>query len=69
MINRDNLTFEAFFNAGIDRLTGEVDVEGSDVFDRGHYIGSIKWVSPLEISEMEDDELEELLIENFILVL
>ena len=68
MIDRDNLTFQAFFNAGIDRLTGECDVEGVDVFDRGHYVGSIKWVSPLDISGMEDDELEQLLLENGILL-
>ncbi len=68
MFNRDELTFERFFNAGIDRITGECDVEGTDVFHNGHYVGSIKWVYPTEISEMEDDELEQLLLENGIII-
>jgi hypothetical protein len=68
MINRDNLTFKEFFNAGIDRMTGEVDVEGTDVFQDGYYAGSIKYVSPGEIALMTDEELEEKLLENGILL-
>jgi hypothetical protein len=39
-------------------------VEGTDVFEDGHYIGSVKWKLPEELSEMDDDELEELFAEN-----
>ena len=67
-MNRDELTFERFFNVGIDRITGECDVEGTDVYEDGHYVGSIKWVLPTEIEGMEDDELNELLLENGILI-
>ena len=67
-MNREELEFRYFFNAGIDRVTGECDVEGSDVFQNGHYVGSINWTTPSEISEMEDDELEQLLITNGILL-
>lgn len=68
-MDRERLTFTMFFNAGIDRITGMCDVEGSDVFeydDDGtpHYIGSINWVLPEDISMMDDDELENLLAEN-----
>lgn len=63
-MDRNKLEFRYFFNAGLDRATCQCDVEGSDVFEDGHYIGSINWVVPSEISEMTDDELEELLAEN-----
>jgi hypothetical protein len=68
MINRNNLTFEPFFNAGVDRVTGECDVEGTDVFDNGHYAGSLNWVTPEEVNQMTDEELEEKLLENGIFV-
>ena len=67
-MNREELEFRYFFNAGLDRTTGECDVEGSDVFQNGHYVGSINWVHPMDIAGMEDDELEDLLITNGILV-
>ena len=68
MIDRDKLEFRYFFNAGLDKITGICDGEGSDVFEKDnndelHYLGSINGVHPLEISEMTDDELEELLDE------
>ena len=68
MIDRNNLEFGYFFNAGLDRFTGEVDVEGTDVFEKGHYIGSIKYQMPEDIAVMDDDELEELLAENGIIL-
>ena len=58
-MEREKLTFEYFFNAGIDRTTGECDVEGSDIFLDGHYVGSVNWKTPDEREEMTDDELEE----------
>ena len=56
-MNREELEFRYFFNAGIDRVTGECDVEGSDVFHNGHYVGSINWTTPEEIGSMSDDEV------------
>lgn len=67
-MNRSDLTFKYFFNAGLDRMTLECDVEGTDVFQNGHYIGSIKWKLPEELEEMTDEELEEIFFENNILV-
>lgn len=69
MIQRDSLEFSYFFNAGIDRVTGMCDAEGSDVFEvdnsgSRHYLGSLYDVHPTDISEMGDDELEELLACN-----
>lgn len=58
-MNREELEFRYFFNAGLDRATCECDVEGTDVFQKGHYIGSVKWKLPEELSEMDDGELEE----------
>ena len=63
-MDRSKLTFKYFFNAGLDETTCQCDVEGSDVYEDGHYIGSINWVTPSEISEMEHSELEELLATN-----
>lgn len=63
-MNREHLEFKYFFNAGIDKVTCECDVEGTDVYEDGHYIGSIKWKLPTEVSAMDDDELEELFAEN-----
>lgn len=67
-MNREELEFRYFFNAGIDRVTGECDVEGSDVFHKGHYVGSINWTTPEEIGSMSDDEVENLLVTNGILI-
>lgn len=58
-MDREKLTFRYFFNAGLDRVTCECDVEGTDVFEDGHYIGSVKWKTPEELEEMSDSELEE----------
>ena len=68
-MDRERLEFIYFFNAGIDKCTGICDGEGSDVFEIDlmggkHWIGSLYWVLPSEISLMDDDELEELLTEN-----
>ena len=68
-MNRDRLIFEYYFNAGLDRTTGNVDEEGCDVFeldDNGspHYIGNIPWAHPMSISGMSDGELQQLLNQN-----
>lgn len=63
-MDRSKLTFRYFFNAGLDKTTGMCDIEGTDVYEDGHYVGSIYWKLPNEIEEMEDDELEELFDEN-----
>ena len=63
-MDREHLEFRYFFNAGIDRETCECDVEGTDVFEDGHWIGSIKWKLPEEVSAMDDDELEQIFAEN-----
>ena len=36
-MDRSKLTFRYFFNAGFDRETCECDLEGTDVFEDGHY--------------------------------
>jgi hypothetical protein len=58
------LTFKYFFNAGVDRVTGDCDLEGTDVFENGHYIGSVRWKIPEELEEMSDEELEQVFAEN-----
>ena len=70
-MDRSRLDFKYFFNAGLDKVTGLCDVEGSDVFeidDAGerHYLGSINYVMPEEIQEMDDDELNEVFDQNMI---
>lgn len=67
-MDREKLEFKYFFNAGIDRITCECDVEGTDVFEDGHYIGSVKWKTPEELEEMSDSELEEEFAWNGILL-
>jgi hypothetical protein len=61
-MDREEFEFKYFFNAGIDRVTGECDVEGTDVYQDGHYIGSVKWKTPEELEDMSDKELEEELL-------
>lgn len=63
-MDRSKLTFRYFFNEGFDRETCESDIEGTDVFEDEHYIGSVKWKLPNELSEMDDNELEEVFAEN-----
>lgn len=58
------LTFKYFFNAGVDKVTGDCDLEGTDVFENGHYIGSVRWKIPEELEEMSDEELEQVFAEN-----
>lgn len=63
-MDRERLEFRYFFNAGLDKVTGICDGEGSDIFERDdsgslHYIGSLYDYLPEEISGMTDDELEE----------
>lgn len=67
-MDREKLEFRYFFNAGIDRVTCECDVDGTDVYYDGHYVGSVKWVLPDELSEMEDNELEQEFYWNNILI-
>lgn len=63
-MNREHLEFRYFFNAGIDRETCECDAEGTDVFENGNYIGSVKHKMPVELSAMDDYELERIFAEN-----
>ena len=58
------LTFKYFFNAGVDRVTGDCDLEGTDVYENGHYIGSVRWKIPEELEEMSDEKLEQVFAEN-----
>jgi hypothetical protein len=67
-MDREKLEFKYFFNAGLDRVTCECDVEGTDVFEDGHYIGSVKWKYPEELEAMSDEELEEEFAWNGILL-
>lgn len=72
-MKREKLEFRYYFNAGLDKRTGVCDEEGSDVFEKDvlgdiHYIGSIPWITPDDIAEMDDDEVEELLDENCIIL-
>lgn len=66
-MDRDRLEFKYFFNAGLDKVTGICDGEGSDVYerdDRGglYYIGSLYGYLPEEISGMTDSELDEAMV-------
>ena len=67
-MNREELEFRYFFNAGFNRVTCECDVEGSDVYQNGHYVGSVKWKTPEELSELTDEELEDVFLECDILL-
>ena len=58
-MDRNKLEFSYFFNAGYDYATGECDLEGSDIFYEGHYVGSVWWKLPSELAMMDDDELQE----------
>lgn len=62
------LDLRYFFNAGYDRETNECDLEGTDVFDDGHYIGSVKWYTPTDLNGMGTEEIYEIFVENGILV-
>ena len=66
-MDREKLVFKYFFNAGLNRETCECDVEGTDVFEDGHYIGSVNWKLPAELSAMDDDELKQVFAENAII--
>ena len=60
---RNLLYFKYFFNAGYDDRTGETDLEGSDVFYDGHYVGSVWWQLPDELALMNDFELIDKFVE------
>lgn len=68
-MDRERLEFRYFFNAGLDKVTGICDGEGSDVYeldDNGgpHYIGSLYGYLPTEVAEMTDDKLGEVMAES-----
>lgn len=63
MVTRGGYEFKYFFNAGLDKRTLECDAEGVDVFEDGHYIGSINWVTEDEILTLTEDEFQNLLAE------
>lgn len=63
-MNREKLELVYFFDAGYDKRTGECDVEGTEVIYDGKHVGCIKWVTPDDLEEMDDDTLEEYLYEN-----
>lgn len=63
-MGRERLEFKYFFNAGLDKVTGICDGEGSDIYEKDdsgglHYIGSLYGYLPEEISGMTDDEFDE----------
>ena len=64
MVARGGYEFDYFFNAGLDKRTLECDVEGVDVLENGHYIGSINWKSEQDILDLTDQEFAEVLAEN-----
>ena len=61
---RNRLSFKYFFNSGLDRETLECDLEGSDVFYDGIYIGSVKLLFPSDLSKLTNIELDKVLQEN-----
>lgn len=70
-MDRNKFRFDYFFNAGLDKVTGICDGEGSDVFERDdsgglHYIGSLYGYLPEDISEMSDEEFQEAIRVSFI---
>ena len=68
-IIRNDYRLEYFFNAGLDKTTGEVDAEGVDVYDNetGRYLGSIYGYTPTDLEEKTDDELIDIFIDNGII--
>jgi hypothetical protein len=67
-MNREELLFRYYFSAGLNKINGNCDEEGTDVYQNGHYVGSIARVLPSDLSAMEDDKLEEVFIQNNILL-
>lgn len=58
-----------FFNAGLDKRTGVCDAEGTDFYDaddEDHYIGSAYGVTPTELVEMDEEEFQQVLEDNYI---
>ncbi len=67
-MNREKLEFRPFQNEGIDRITGEANVYGTDIYEDGHYVGSIKWETPQDLDLLSDEELKETFLENGIIL-
>ena len=69
---RNGYGFRYYFNAGIDKVTGNCDEEGVDVYEKDskdefHYIASLPHKSIDDIADMTDDEFEEVLAEHGVL--
>lgn len=71
-VQRGNYIFRYFFNAGLDKETLDCDLEGVSVFeifeDETHFLADIPTGKTLsDIRDMTDTELEEFLVENYII--
>ncbi len=67
-MNREELLFRYYFSAGPNIINGNCHEEGTDVYQNGHYVGSVARVLPSELSAMDEDELEKVFIQNNILL-
>ena len=65
--NRANFELVYFFTGGYDATTNETDLEGTQIYRNGHYLGYIPWVVPEDIEGMSDAEFFCLLDENGII--
>lgn len=69
--NRYRLQYRYFFNAGIDKVTGICDGEGSDILylepdGNERYIGSLYGYTPSDVVRLSDEEFKEALDISFI---
>lgn len=57
-----------YFNAGTDKRTLKTDEEGTEFYDEetGKFIGTAEGYTPDELLEMDEDEFQQVLEENFI---
>jgi hypothetical protein len=64
---REKITFENYQENDYNELWDVWNVNGVKVYEDGHLIGNIAWKSEEEISNMTDEEVEEMLVENAII--
>ena len=67
-ITRGGYGLRYFFNAGTDKRTLKTDEEGTEFYDEetGKFIGTAEGYTPDELLEMDENEFQQVLEENFI---
>lgn len=61
---RGKLTFENYEESSYNAEWDCWFVHGVNVYEDGHYIGEVAWVTEDEVADMTDSEIEEMLAEN-----